>query len=631
MIKKGYDKKVYFLLIIKCLVIGVLLGGMMEVMISTISYFRFGKDKGIQEISCEKIRQEGLEKQGEYYIVGKSGGKIEINTEGERIGKFQYGYESSAFSNAIVTMWDENGNGEEIKDTYIPNVSRSVVNRYKKTSKIEIVFPENENQVILKEFIIDNQFKINLMRMALIILGVFLFILLLAMKHELNDHIHVYVFVALLSIGVYMAVLQPPFCASWDEHIHFRTCYELAATEKEDPLPVAVQNLWGYVQQMYSPYITIEEKYDMMRMENSLSKIDGTEKDSYELKLNSIGYLPEVLGMKIGTALKLPFSIVWILARMFSVFFYATIMSFAIKILPTGKLLMTIVSMLPTAVFLSSSFTYDTFVTCFITLYISIVVKESVTENTISIKNQILLIVIGVLGCLPKAVYAPLILIPLMWKKEKFETRKQQTVFRIAMISTFLLLMSTFVLPVLLAPKVTGDLRGGNTSNSGQMAFIFGHPIRYTKILLSNIGQTFVEYTLGSTTLNFFAYLGKGEAILYALLVGGVVLTEKEKCKNVKSSFSIREKIYCGIFIFITICLIWTALYIDFTEVGKTQIMGVQGRYYLPFLFLLYFMFKTDKVKIKINEIRYKIFVLIMAIGLLLANVVKFMLIPLGM
>ena len=37
--------------------------------------------------------------------------------------------------------------------------------------------------------------------------------------------------------------------------------------------------------------------------------------------------------------------------------------------------------------------------------------------------------------------------------------------------------------------------------------------------------------------------------------------------------------------------LIWTALYLAFTEVGEVVIKGVQGRYYIPLLLPLFWFF----------------------------------------
>lgn len=46
---------------------------------------------------------------------------------------------------------------------------------------------------------------------------------------------------------------------------------------------------------------------------------------------------------------------------------------------------------------------------------------------------------------------------------------------------------------------------------------------------------------------------------------------------------------------------IWTALYISYSEPGNTYIDGVQGRYYIPFLFPLYLALGSDRVSVRLK------------------------------
>ena len=65
------------------------------------------------------------------------------------------------------------------------------------------------------------------------------------------------------------------------------------------------------------------------------------------------------------------------------------------------------------------------------------------------------------------------------------------------------------------------------------------------------------------------------------------------------------------------IAMIWTALYLSFTEVGKTVIAGVQARYYLPFIFVLYLCFHNDKINVKFNKCKYQMTIMALSIGML--------------
>ena len=75
---------------------------------------------------------------------------------------------------------------------------------------------------------------------------------------------------------------------------------------------------------------------------------------------------------------------------------------------------------------------------------------------------------------------------------------------------------------------------------------------------------------------------------------------------------------FAGI-IFIIVALIWTSLYMAFTEVGvASSINGVQGRYFIPLLFLGLSMFATPKIKCSWNKEKFYPVILI-AMSLILS------------
>ena len=66
------------------------------------------------------------------------------------------------------------------------------------------------------------------------------------------------------------------------------------------------------------------------------------------------------------------------------------------------------------------------------------------------------------------------------------------------------------------------------------------------------------------------------------------------------------EKIWNAVLIFGTACLVWTALYLDFTPVGSMVINGVSPRYYLPLIFPLSLIFINQKVRCSMKLENYQ-------------------------
>lgn len=92
--------------------------------------------------------------------------------------------------------------------------------------------------------------------------------------------------------------------------------------------------------------------------------------------------------------------------------------------------------------------------------------------------------------------------------------------------------------------------------------------------------------------------------------------------ENNNKSKEINIKIKCIIFIIIllTIGLMFTAIYVNWSPVGNNIIVGIQGRYFLPILFYIFILFSNDKLKIDFETIRIHIFIILSMSNLLVLN-----------
>ena len=102
--------------------------------------------------------------------------------------------------------------------------------------------------------------------------------------------------------------------------------------------------------------------------------------------------------------------------------------------------------------------------------------------------------------------------------------------------------------------------------------------------------------------------------VIWTLLIGlaGIHLMEKTRKK---------QKLWIFILCAGTAVLVWTSMYIAFTRPGNTYIDGVQGRYYLPFLPLVWLVLNPDRVMVRIENKNYHALVLGAAALILAATV----------
>ena len=134
-----------------------------------------------------------------------------------------------------------------------------------------------------------------------------------------------------------------------------------------------------------------------------------------------------------------------------------------------GKRVLTFISLTPTSLFLAVTYTYDTVVFCFISLAFAIMMREWLAEKeNVNMKRMFLANVFLIIGCLPKAIYAPVALIQTLIPAKRYENKKKRNQMMVVAGIVFLLLLASFVIPQMLNPSAMEDVRGGANVDSGQ-------------------------------------------------------------------------------------------------------------------------------------------------------------------
>ena len=604
---------------------GAFLGGMILSMgYAGAQYLREGgaheqRTVEASDIQCDKVTVED----GNYHISGDESKLTITFPEKTYISKLKYAYAVPEYTKSKVKVYVSNIYGDteerEITDWYKNILSHSTINIHARVEKIEFDFAGLEFGIDAADFTIDNGFDWNpflaLFLMAVIFLGLYLAMF----KRENAKYPEAALFVSILIISTCMLVMEPPTIVGWDEQIHIMNTYKLSPGEMTGNKALdnfQVHANWFSPEQMAS----FDEHVEEIHRTNEMGSIATSAVAKKNRFLSSIGYVFQILFLKAGLALHLPFYICWLLGKFSNVLLYALGMSVAAAILPIGKKIFSVIAMAPTALFISICYTSDVTVTVFIAIGISIFLKMLLSKEKASMKWKVLFVVCMAVGCMPKAVYAPLMLLGLMIPCEKYESKKSCRIYRGVLILGFLMLMSSFVLPVLLPHSgggtvVAGDARGGDTSVTRQMAYVLGKPFAYAVVLIRNVWDTLVDYTIGTAVFGTMGYVGTiTPPVIFSVIAVVTAVTDSYREERL-DKLSGRHRAGIVISIVITIALIWTALYLSFTEVGKTQIAGVQARYYLPFLFLLYVCLQNSKIKCKVKAENYQMAVMLLTGG----------------
>ena len=199
-----------------------------------------------------------------------------------------------------------------------------------------------------------------------------------------------------------------------------------------------------------------------------------------------------------------------------------------------------------------------------------------------------------------KFVYFPIVLLIFLVPKEKLKDKKW-----ILFLKIFLgVLVLKIIYNIIFKTGVSGLLVEKKMILS-QIYFILRHPIKYI-IILYNTYNLNKDYYITSFVGNF-GWLDTPMNILFSIFYMGLLVFISNFETRV---INIKSKIYIfGISIFIYL-LMFTSMYITWTTnwgIGYKAVEGVQGRYFIPFSFLILILFNlkiTKMIKLKKETIK---------------------------
>ncbi len=324
--------------------------------------------------------------------------------------------------------------------------------------------------------------------------------------------------------------------------------------------------------------------YNIFLHDNTYSTQAPKATYEYRMSLYSpISYLPHILGVYTSSIFTSNAMVQMYVARLFNMIACITMLYFAIKIIPYGKNMLFLISLIPIAIEGYISLSADGIAISSSILFISYILKLREDKHTIiGYKQIIILTILSIIVAISKIVYLPIVLLVFILPKEKFKNNKK-----------WIILLSIFAISAII--DVLWYYFGtekATASNNNTLQSIIMQPITYIKNLIYTIVYRFsiyfnevfggkLEYN-ENISIPVFPYL----------IFLSTILIARNKGKQAYN-FSNFEKIILSFIIISTIILIFTALYITWSPIDFPYIVGVQGRYFLPILPLIILLFSN--------------------------------------
>lgn len=593
----------------------ILAGFMVE---GILQFFEAGKSQMSQVISLQDIQVKNGDKMENLYVM-KDHGEIKIDVSGMYVNKFQYYYASEKNFQAEIIVETSNLYGDwekqKIQDPCRSNLNNSFVNIKNIVKSITLRVPEG---VTVGDFTVNNAKDSNGYRILYIcvFVGVFLFFLLF--KKEIGKRVELGFLLISMTIGMLFIAIQPPQFTSWDEHIHFYHVFDFFEGKHVEWNQAEYYAYINPESKEKVAFTSKEEKALQIQYFNEHTQDSGYSYEKSSFTVSQLGYLHMAIVVAAGNFIGLPFYVVYLLGKAANLLLYCILMFFAIKSIPIAKHLLAALALMPAPMVLATAYSYDVVLIGFLSLGMALLVREFYyPDKKISRAMLVCIPFFFLYGSCPKAIYIPLVLSAVFLPQKKFKSKRQCWIWKTVIILTCILLMLTFLVPTA-GNTMASDVRGGDTDVGRQLQMILGHPWAYIQILFENIKNTFNSYMMGIESISTMAYEGIFEFyMVVTALVLGVACTEPRKVmsRTTKRSMNIFKvsmlPLAAGVLV-----LIWTAMYLAFTEVGEVVIKGVQGRYYIPLLLPLLMIFYTDKIHTKWKEENYN-FVMFMIVLLI--------------
>lgn len=293
-------------------------------------------------------------------------------------------------------------------------------------------------------------------------------------------------------------------------------------------------------------------------------------------------YLPQVLGLTIGRVLNLSTFFSIYLGRILIMLLYVAVMYRNIRKIPCGKWIIATVALFPMSLTMSSALSYDAMVIISSLSFITCMLRLR-NERTRGVYIEAALWCF-IAGAVKGGGYI-LILLPLALMIYDRDN-KSRSIHRI------LVLVEIGVLSVLLFDKIIPESLGFQFGKAGDgyltASFAIHEPLKYLNMALASY-SAYVDVMSLNMAGTHLTWGGEPSnpamAVILLMALGGVLsIFEKDRIELRKSD---RWLFVCSIAIGLAAI---PAMLLSFTPVGFDLVRGIQGRYFIPMMPLVYYI-----------------------------------------
>ena len=337
-----------------------------------------------------------------------------------------------------------------------------------------------------------------------------------------------------------------------------------------------------------------------------------------------IAYAPQALGVKTGKILHVPAVLTMYLGRLFAILAYILIIYFAIRLTPKFKEFFIVFAMLPMAMQQGASYSVDGMAIASAFLFLALAFKYIYNSDKKLNRKQLA----GLYGALffasatKRLAYLPLGLLLVLIPSNKFN-KKWHKFLHLALMLIICVAADRLWTMMQDHTTITAIAEAASTSvaETTSAAVASSNPLKF---LIAAFGTFFGINTEGMLNTTFgtrisYTYLAPLSIypLIFLALIAVMILRTNEKI--VMKKF---HKIILWAVPIITAVAFYYIAYHDwgYVKSDELEIVGIQGRYFIPLLPLIPFLFYHDKKDARPLNIDYIFYFTIFANICLLAT-----------
>lgn len=320
-------------------------------------------------------------------------------------------------------------------------------------------------------------------------------------------------------------------------------------------------------------------------------------------------HFPGVIGIILARVLHLGEVPLLVLGRWLGLLAFALMVYIGMKKLPFGKATLFLISIMPITLQQVNSFSYDSVTLGFAFLYTCYILYMAYSEEKIKVRDMALVCALGVaLIYCKQGAYSPFVFIFLLIPMKKFASKKTYLCSMTGLAGAAVLAFINKNLAVLTYVPDTSDYVSNAAQSAGAAAaqaaayipnYSLGYILKNPKAFLDVMTNTLFDRTEFYVQSLVGQQLGWVEIMISNLIVIVFILLiafSLFRVRGEKQYLTVGNKWWIVFVCAVSFGLVMVGMLTQWTPVTGTYVEGVQGRYFLPVLFILVLVGRNSKI-----------------------------------